>query len=188
VISERSAPAHAAASDAAAPPTAPTPAVVIGAGVVVAGFTLGVLGIGSDGIMGACFLGALAALAVIDFRTHELPNKVVLPVAATILILQLALFPDNALEWVLSSVGCFALLLVLVLSRRGALGMGDATLGLLLGAGLGLDVAMALLIGTLALWPVAAFILLRDGIDARKTELPLGPALALGAAIVTLTS
>jgi leader peptidase (prepilin peptidase) / N-methyltransferase len=187
VISEGSAQAHSAAPEVAAPSTAPAPAVVIGAGVVVAGFTLGVLGIDSDGIVGACFLGALAALAVIDFRTHELPTQVVLPAAATVLILQLALFPDNALEWVLSSVGCFALLLVLALSRRGALGMGDATLGLLLGAGLGLDVAMALLIGSLALWPVAAFILVRDGLDARKTQLPLGPALALGAAVVILT-
>ena len=103
------------------------------------------------------------------------------------LVQSLALFPDQALEWVLASVGCFSLLLVLTLLKPGGLGMGDVKLGLLLGAGLGLDVATAVLLGCLALWPVALYVVLTaDGPDARKRTLPLGPALALGAAIVAL--
>jgi leader peptidase (prepilin peptidase)/N-methyltransferase len=115
-----------------------------------------------------------------------LPNWIVLPSAALVLTLQLALFPGDALEWVVASLGCFALLLALAVVRPGGIGMGDAKLGLLLGAGLGIDVAMAMLVGCLALWPVAAYILARDGLDARSKALPLGPALALGAALVTL--
>jgi leader peptidase (prepilin peptidase)/N-methyltransferase len=171
----------------------PAPAVsvldapVLGTGLAAAAAAFAVLGIGARGIVAACFLGALGMLAVVDWRTHLLPNRIVLPAAAAVLILQVSLFPDDALEWVLASVGCFAILLALALVKPGGIGMGDAKLGLLLGAGLGLDVAMAMLIGCLALWPVAAYIVARDGLDARTRALPLGPALALGAALVTLT-
>jgi leader peptidase (prepilin peptidase)/N-methyltransferase len=158
-----------------------------GAGVVAAAAALAVLGIGARGLVAACFLGALAVLAAIDLRTHLLPNRIVLPSAAAVLILQVSLFPGDALEWVLASAGCFAVLLALALARPGGVGMGDAKLGLLLGAGLGLDAAMAMLIGCLALWPVAAYILARDGLGARTRALPLGPALALGAVAVVLT-
>jgi leader peptidase (prepilin peptidase) / N-methyltransferase len=170
----------------------PRPAVrlldpaAIGVGLAGAVAALAVLGIGSRGIVAACFLGALGVLAVIDYRTHLLPNRIVLPSAAAVLILQVSLFPGDALEWVLASVGCFAVLLALALIKPGGIGMGDAKLGLLLGAGLGIDVAMAVFIGCLALWPIAAYILARDGLDARTTALPLGPALAFGAAAVTL--
>jgi uncharacterized membrane protein (UPF0127 family)/Flp pilus assembly protein protease CpaA len=143
-------------------------------------------GFSSEGLVTACFLAALGMLAVIDYQRRVIPNVIVLPAAALVLGLQLALFPDQALEWILASVGCFSLLLVLTLIKPGGLGMGDVKLGLLLGAGLGLDVAMALLLGFLALWPVALYLVLTDGADARKQTLPLGPALALGAAIVAL--
>ena len=78
------------------------------------------------------------------------------------------------------------MLLILALIKPGGIGMGDVKLGLLLGAGLGLQAATALLIGFVALWPVALWILLRDGRDARTQTLPLGPALAFGAAVVAL--
>ena len=162
--------------------------LALGVGLAGAVAALAVLGSGSEGLVAACFLGALGVLAVIDYRTHLLPNRIVLPAAALVLGLQLALFPGDALEWILAAVGAFAVLLVLALTRPGGLGMGDAKLGLLLGAGLGLDVATALFIGCLALWPVAVYILAREGLDARSRALPLGPALAFGAAVVTLMS
>jgi leader peptidase (prepilin peptidase)/N-methyltransferase len=196
VISDQSSPAT-ERSDPAAEPSSPAseatgiraahPALAIGAGVAGAVLALAVLGLGSRGLVAACFLGAMGALAVIDFRTRLLPNRIVLPAAAIVLALQLALFPDDAIEWIAASLGCFVVLLVIALAKPGGIGMGDAKLGLLLGAGLGADVTMALLIGCLALWPVAAYLLLRDGADARKAALPLGPALALGAAVVALT-
>jgi leader peptidase (prepilin peptidase) / N-methyltransferase len=160
--------------------------VALGVGLAAAAAALAVLGTGSRGFVAACFLGTLGVLAVIDLRTHLLPNWIVLPSAALVLTLQLALFPGDAVEWVVASFGCFTVLLALALVRPGGIGMGDAKLGLLLGAGLGTDVAMAMLVGCLALWPVAVYILARHGLDARSKALPLGPALALGAALVTL--
>jgi uncharacterized membrane protein (UPF0127 family)/Flp pilus assembly protein protease CpaA len=168
---------------AASPLVGPLALVAGGGGALLA---VAQLGFSSEALATACFLAALGVVAVIDYQRRLIPNVIVLPAAVLVLGLQLALFPDQALEWVLASVGCFSLLLVLTLLKPGGLGMGDVKLGLLLGAGLGLDVAMALLLGFLALWPVAAYLVLTDGPDARKQTLPLGPALALGAAIVAL--
>ncbi len=102
------------------------------------------------------------------------------------LALQVGLFPDQALEWILASLGTFSALLVLALIRPGGLGMGDVKLGLLLGAGLGVQVVGAVAIGCAAIWPVALWLLLRHGSAAFKRALPFGPALAFGAAVVTL--
>jgi leader peptidase (prepilin peptidase) / N-methyltransferase len=143
-------------------------------------------GFSSEALVTACFLAALGVLAVLDLERGIVPDRIVLPAAALVLALQLALFPDRALEWVLSAVGCAGVLFALTLLKPGGLGMGDVKLGLLLGAGLGLEAAPALLIGCLALWPVALWIVLRGDADARKQTLPLVPAVALGALVVVL--
>jgi uncharacterized membrane protein (UPF0127 family)/Flp pilus assembly protein protease CpaA len=140
----------------------------------------------SAALVTACFLAALGVLAVLDLQRGIVPDRIVLPAAALVLALQLALFPDRALEWVLSAVGCAGVLFALTLLKPGGLGMGDVKLGLLLGAGLGLEAAPALLIGCLALWPVALWIVLRGDADARTQTLPLVPAVALGALVVVL--
>jgi leader peptidase (prepilin peptidase)/N-methyltransferase len=171
-------------SEAAATPLLSVPALLVGAIAALA--ALARFGFSSEGLVTACFLAALGVLAVIDYERRLIPNLIVLPAAALILGLQLALFPDRALEWVIAAMGCFGVLLVLTLLKPGGLGMGDVKLGLLLGAGLGADVAMGLLLGFLALWPVAVYVVLTDGPEGRKQTLPLGPALALGAAIVAL--
>ena len=56
----------------------------------------------SEGVVTAALLGSLGVLAVIDFREQVVPNRIVLPAAALVLGLQLALFSDQALEWVLA--------------------------------------------------------------------------------------
>jgi leader peptidase (prepilin peptidase) / N-methyltransferase len=158
---------------------------------LAASATLGALalirfGPGARGLVDAVFLAALGALAVIDYERHLLPNRIVLPSAALVFALQLAFFPDQAVEWTIAAVATFLGLLMLALIRPGGLGMGDVKLGLLLGAGLGSQVVGALLIGFLALWPFALWALARGGAEARKHALPLGPALAFGAAVVVL--
>jgi leader peptidase (prepilin peptidase) / N-methyltransferase len=144
------------------------------------------VGASSEGLVTAALLGSLGALAAIDLREHTVPYRLVLPAAALVLGLQLALFPDHALEWILAALITCAALLAVSMLKRDSLDAADALVGLLLGAGLGLDVAVAILIGVLALWPVAAYLVFSEGVDARKKALPLTPALALGAAIVVL--
>jgi len=141
----------------------------------------------SEGAVTAALLGSLGVLAVIDYREQVVPNRIVLPAAALVLGLQLALFSDHSLEWILSALITCGVLFGISLLKRDSLGAGDAKLGLLMGAGLGTEVAFAILIGVLALWPFAAYLVLAEGVDARKKTIPLAPAFALGAAVVALS-
>lgn len=140
----------------------------------------------SEAAVTAALLGSLGVLAVIDFREQVVPNRIVLPAGALVLGLQLALFSDQALEWILAAVITCGVLLAISTFKRDSLGSGDAKVGLILGAGLGIDVAYALLIGVIALWPFAAYLVFTEGVDARKKAIPLVPALAVGAAVVAL--
>jgi leader peptidase (prepilin peptidase)/N-methyltransferase len=133
----------------------------------------------------AAFAGStLVVLSAIDIQRGIIPNRIVLPAAAIVLVAQLALFPGQASEWVLAAIlSAFALMIPQLLGRSW-MGMGDVKLALLLGATLGWGVMGAVLIGFLCTFPVAVAILIRGGIGARKTTIPFGPFLALGALIV----
>jgi prepilin signal peptidase PulO-like enzyme (type II secretory pathway) len=67
---------------------------------------------------------------------------------------------------------------------RNWMGMGDVKLGLLLGAALGWGVLGAVLLAFVCVLPVALIVLLRGGVAARKTTIPFGPFLSLGALII----
>ena len=151
---------------------------------VLAGFAR--YGASPDAVVTAALLGSLGVLAVVDLQHHVVPNRIVLPAMCLVLALQLALFPDQAREWALAAVIAGGALLALAVLKSDSIGTGDAKVGFLLGAGLGANAAWALLIGVLALWPVAAYLVFSQGVDARKKAIPLTPALALGAAIVAL--
>jgi prepilin signal peptidase PulO-like enzyme (type II secretory pathway) len=141
----------------------------------------------SRGLVAAALLGSLGVLAVIDVRLDAVPNLVVLPSVALVLGLRLALYPADALKWIVAALLTCGILLALSTLKRDSISTGDAKLGLVLGAGLGANVAMAVLVGVLLLWPVAAYLVFTGGIDARKQAIPLAPALAFGAAVVALT-
>jgi leader peptidase (prepilin peptidase)/N-methyltransferase len=128
----------------------------------------------------AFFAAVLIVLSVIDLRTRRLPNRIVLPAAAVVLVAQIAIAPGRALEWTLAAGGAFALLLVAALVNPAGLGMGDVKLALLLGAALGWAVAPALFIGFAAAALAGIVLVARGGWGARKTAIPLGPFLALG--------
>ena len=67
---------------------------------------------------------------------------------------------------------------------RAWMGMGDVKLALLLGAALGWGVVGAVLMAFLCTLPGDLLVLIRHGMAARKTTIPFGPFLALGALIV----
>jgi leader peptidase (prepilin peptidase)/N-methyltransferase len=65
--------------------------------------------------------------------------------------------------------------------------MGDVKVTAFLGIVLGADVMVALLAGSLVAAPVALSMLLVGGAGTRRTAMPFGPFLAVGAAIALLT-
>jgi leader peptidase (prepilin peptidase) / N-methyltransferase len=143
-------------------------------------------GAGGRFAVAAFFIASLCVLSAIDLAERRLPNRIVLPSAAAVLLAQTALFPDRALEWALAALGAWLLLLLLSCAYPDGLGMGDVKLALLLGAALGSAVLTALFLGAMAASVYAVFLLARDGASARRRTIPLGPFLAFGAIAVVL--
>lgn len=140
-------------------------------------------GVTARGFISAIFVVVLVLLSVIDIEQGLLPNRIVLPATAVILVLQLAFFPDQALEWILSTVGAGLFFLIAYLSYRAGLGLGDVKFAMLLGAGLGKGVVLGIFLGMFAAGIGGLVLVARQGLDARKQTIPLGPFLALGAVI-----
>ncbi len=136
----------------------------------------------------AAFCAVLAVLAAIDLERRLIPNRIVLPAAALVLLGNIAAEPDRAAEWAIAAGAAGGGALLLALLTRGGVGMGDVKLCLLLGAGLGFDVLAALFIGVLAGALAALVVLVRHGLQARKAAIPYGPFLALGGILVVFLS
>lgn len=158
-------------------------AAIMAAGVLAL-LALARFGLGGEGLIAAFFAAVLGLVSVIDLERRVIPNRVVLPAAAVMLVLQTALFPAQALECLLGALGAAGALMALALVRPGGIGMGDVKLGLLLGATLGRDVIPALALGFVASWPVAIWLVLRHGRDGLKRWIAFGPLLSLGALVV----
>jgi len=141
----------------------------------------------AHGFISAFTAAVLVVLAAIDLQERVIPNRIVVPTAAIVLLAQLVFHSDRAAEWVISALGAALFLFVPAVIKSGSIGMGDVKLALLLGAATGFAVLPALTIGFLALVPVALYMLFREGGAARKKYLPLGPFLAFGTIVVLLT-
>src|SRR5262249_46637066 len=140
-------------------------------------------------ILMSAFLATLLAVSEIDIRHRIIPNRIVYPAtavaAAAILAIDLA---GGELGFPRGLIGLAAyggvLLVIALLSPRGR-GMGDVKLAALIGLVVG-SVALsriAVAAGTaILLGGVGAIVVLALG-GSRKSALPFGPYLAIGAAV-----
>jgi leader peptidase (prepilin peptidase)/N-methyltransferase len=140
-------------------------------------------GLSAHAIVATCFAVVVLVLAAIDIERRIVPNRIVIPAAGAILVAQIAVSPDRALEWTAAALGAALFLLLPLLVYPSGMGMGDVKLALLLGAGLGWAVVPAFVLALLAAFLVALVALARGGLAARKTALPFAPFLALGALV-----
>ncbi len=140
-------------------------------------------GVTARGFVSAFFVIVLVVLSAIDIEQRILPNRIVLPATAVMLVLQIGFFPQHATEWVVSSLGAGLFFLIAFLVNRAGLGQGDVKFALLLGAGLGKGVVLGIFVGLFAAGIGGLFIIAREGLEARKKTIPLGPFLAFGAVI-----
>ena len=155
------------------------PAVELVSALLVAG-SVWKFGLHSEALVAAFFCLALVAVSATDIEHGIIPNRIVLPAAAVVLAAQTALRPSP--QWAIGALAASGFLFAAALLSRG-MGMGDVKLALLLGAMLGKTVSVALLLGMFAAFVPAIYLLLRHGAAARKTKLPFGPFLAIGAVI-----
>jgi prepilin signal peptidase PulO-like enzyme (type II secretory pathway) len=141
---------------------------------------------GAGAVIAAFMATVLVVLTVTDLERRVIPNRVVLPAAAIVLVARVAFFPGSSLEYIVAALAAAAVFLIPTLINPSLMGMGDVKLMFLLGAGLGWSVAGAIALAFLAVFPVALVIVIRGGLSARKATLPFGPFLAFGGIFLLL--
>ena len=135
-------------------------------------------GLSPDALVAAGFCTALVAVSATDLEHRIVPNRIVLPAAAAVLVAQTALHPS--LEWTAAALGASLFLFAAALAYPAGMGMGDVKLALLLGAMLGRTVPVALMAGMIAALVPSIVLFARHGAKARKLAIPFAPFLALG--------
>ncbi len=122
--------------------------------------------------------------ALIDLEHRIIPNRITLLGAAAALALGLALDPAGEPERLIAGAAAGGFLLLAALAYPGGMGMGDVKLAGVMGLFLGASVAPALLIALVTGVLLGALVIARKGAQAgRKTAVPFGPFLALGALV-----
>jgi leader peptidase (prepilin peptidase) / N-methyltransferase len=120
--------------------------------------------------------------ALIDLEHRIIPNRITGFGALLALAIGLALDPSGEPTRLICAVAAGGFLLIAALAYPGGMGMGDVKLAGMMGLFLGTAVAPALLIALLAGVALGAVVIARKGAQAgRKTAVPFGPSLALGA-------
>jgi leader peptidase (prepilin peptidase) / N-methyltransferase len=135
-------------------------------------------GLSGQAAIAAFFCVVLVAVTATDLTHRIIPNRIVVPAAALVLVAQTALRPS--LEWAIAALVAGLFLFVAALAYPGGMGMGDVKLALLMGAALGKTVSVAMMAGMLAALIPSMYLLARHGSKARKMGIPFGPFLALG--------
>jgi leader peptidase (prepilin peptidase) / N-methyltransferase len=139
----------------------------------------------AEGIaLGVALILIVVPAALIDLEHRIIPNRITALGAVLALIIGLALDPAGEPERLIAGVAAGGFLLLAALAYPGGMGMGDVKLAAVMGLFLGWAVAPAILIALLAGVLVGAVVMARKGAHAgRKTAVPFGPFLALGAVI-----
>jgi leader peptidase (prepilin peptidase) / N-methyltransferase len=156
------------------------PVVELGTALLVAGCFLA-FGLSGRALVAAFFCAVLVAISVIDLRHRIVPNRIVVPAAAVVLVAQTAL--DPSLEWAIAAFGAAAFLFLAAVVYPAGMGMGDVKLALLMGAALGRAVPVALMAGMVAAMVPSLVLIARHGSAARKMGIPFAPFLAIGSVL-----
>ncbi|WP_211653931.1 prepilin peptidase [Planococcus alpniumensis] len=137
-------------------------------------------------IIGLLFVSLLVIITVSDIAYMLIPDKVLLPFAAVLLILRFVIPLDPWWDSLVgASVGFSVLLLIAILSK-GGMGGGDIKLFFVIGLVLGTAGALLTLFFASFIGAIAGIILLRVRKQGRKTPIPFGPSIALSAVLVYL--
>jgi leader peptidase (prepilin peptidase)/N-methyltransferase len=129
------------------------------------------------------------ALSMIDIDTHRLPNAIVLPSLAVVLVLLSGAAAWNR-DWtalertIIGAAALFSLYLIMAFAYPAGMGFGDVKLSATLGALLGFLSWSTLAVGTFAgflLGGIAGVAVIISRRGTGKTALPFGPFMIAGA-------
>ncbi len=134
--------------------------------------------------LGVGLILIMVPAALIDLEYRIIPNRLTALGAVLALVIGLALDPAGEPERLIAAAAAGGFLLVAALAYPGGMGMGDVKLAAVMGLFLGRTVAAAILIALVAGVLLGAVIIARKGAqEGRKTAVPFGPFLALGAVV-----
>jgi leader peptidase (prepilin peptidase) / N-methyltransferase len=131
-----------------------------------------------DVLVAVFFVCVLVAISAVDIRRRIVPNRIVLPAAAVVLVARTVVHPS--VVWLVAGLGAALFLLVAAVAKPGGMGMGDVKLALLLGFAVGRTVPVALVIALVAGIVPSLALLIRHGAQGRTMGIPFAPFLALG--------
>lgn len=156
------------------------PAVELATALLIAACVFA-FGLSGHAAVAAFFCAVLVAVSAIDLEHRIIPNRIVVPAAAIVLVANtlLTLSP----QWAIGAVAASGFLLITALIYPAGMGMGDVKLALLMGAALGKTVPVALMLGMVAAMIPGLVLFAKHGKAARKMGVPFGPFLALGSVV-----
>jgi leader peptidase (prepilin peptidase)/N-methyltransferase len=134
--------------------------------------------------LGLVLVTVAVPAAAIDLEHRIIPNRLLLAGTVAALACGLALDPAGEPARLLAAAGAGGFLLIAVLAYPRGMGMGDVKFAAFIGLCLGRAVAPAMLAALIAGVIVGALVIARAGVaTGRKTAIPFGPSLALGAVL-----
>lgn len=127
-------------------------------------------------------ISTLIVIFFIDLKHYIIPNVVVFPVAAIGLGSMIIIWPNRWLELLAAGLISAAFFFVVAMIKPGGMGMGDVKMAAMLGFFLGRAITVALFLGFF-LGAAIGVGLIFAGRKGRKSQIPFGPFLAVGALV-----
>jgi leader peptidase (prepilin peptidase)/N-methyltransferase len=132
--------------------------------------------------LGLALVTLMVPVVLIDLEHRLIPNRLTAPFAVLAVALGLVLDPGFVPEQLVAGTAAGGFFLLAALAHPRGMGMGDVKLAAVMGLYLGRAVAPAIFLGLIAGVLVGAAIIARVGAsEGRRTAVPFGPFLALGA-------
>ncbi|MDN7226960.1 prepilin peptidase [Planococcus sp. N064] len=141
------------------------------------------LGFQPELIVALIFVSLLVIITVSDIAYMLIPDKVLLPVGIVLLALRLFIPLDPWWDALLGAVVGFGILLLIAIVSKGGMGGGDIKLFFVIGLVLGTSGTLLTLFFASLIGAIAGIVQLRVLNKDRKTPVPFGPSIALGAVI-----
>ncbi|MGK7377888.1 prepilin peptidase [Planococcus sp. 1R117A] len=141
------------------------------------------LGFTPELIVALIFVSLLVIITVSDIAYMLIPDKVLLPVGIVLLALRLFIPLDPWWDALLGAAVGFGILLLIAIVSKGGMGGGDIKLFFVIGLVLGTSGTLMTLFFASLIGAIAGIVQLRINNQDRKTPVPFGPSIALGAVI-----
>jgi leader peptidase (prepilin peptidase)/N-methyltransferase len=134
--------------------------------------------------LGLVLVVVLVPVALIDLEHRIIPNVILAPAVVAALAIGALTRSSYLPEQLIAGAAAASFLFIFALAYPRGMGMGDVKLAGVLGLFLGREVAVAILAALIVGVITGLCVMARVGVEeGRKTKIPFGPFLAIGAVV-----